>query len=164
MMDFDNVCHPDVKIDALQKYLHEDTWDALSFNKQPYYDIWALSIYPYIVSHRHLAINPIEKMQNYVTKSLSSSSALLPCISAFNGFAIYRTSKFRNCHYDGRLRLDLFPNNWVSSTIAMMKNKLRFQPPGSESSTMEDCEHRSFHIMAIYANGARIRIAPEILF
>ena len=26
-----------------------------------------------------------------------------------------------------------------------------------------DCEHRSFHLMAIN-NGARIRIAPEIIF
>jgi hypothetical protein len=27
-----------------------------------------------------------------------------------------------------------------------------------------DCEHRSFHLMAIGKNGARIRIAPEIIF
>jgi hypothetical protein len=29
---------------------------------------------------------------------------------------------------------------------------------------MVDCEHRSFHLMAINQNGARLRIAPEIIF
>lgn len=174
-MDFDDVCSKPVKIDALKKYLHEDTWDALSFNKNPYYDIWALSIHPYVISHRHLQkINPSERvrrdvdkkyeLQRYVSKILAESTSLVPCISAFNGFAIYRTSKFVNCYYDGRLRLDLLPQSYLNDTLKMTRNMLKFQKVSSESSKMEDCEHRSFHIMAKNKNGARIMIAPEILF
>ena len=175
MMDFDDVCSQPVKIDALKKYLHEDTWDALSFNKNPYYDIWALSIHPYVISHRHLQkINPSERvrrdvdkkyeLQRYVSKILAESTSLVPCISAFNGFAIYRTSKFVNCYYDGRLRLDLLPQSYLVSTLNATRNMLKFQKVSSESSKMEDCEHRSFHIMAKNRNRARIMIAPEILF
>ena len=164
MMDFDDVCSQPVKIDALRKYLHKDTWDSLSFNKNPYYDIWALSIHPYVVSHRHLESNPVETVKNYISTTLKDFKGLVPCLSAFNGFAIYRTSKFVGCHYDGRLRLDLLPMNYVKSTLDTTQNKISLKNPGTECSKIEDCEHRSFHIMAINNNGARIRIAPEILF
>jgi hypothetical protein len=164
MMDFDDVCTEPVKLNVLQKYLHQDTWDALSFNKDPYYDIWALSIHPYSFSYHHLETNPCVVMRKYISDMLKSSNDLVKCMSAFNGFAIYRTSKFLNCHYDGTLRLDLMPKKYISVALRIIKNKLRFKSPGTEESTMEDCEHRSFHLMAINQNGARIRIAPEILF
>jgi hypothetical protein len=166
MMDFDDVCSQSVKIDVLQKYLHEDTWDALSFNKDPYYDIWALSIHPFAVSFQHLENrdNLVIVMQKYISDILKSSTNLVSCMSAFNGFAIYRTSKFLNCHYDGTLRLDLLSAEYVSLTLDKIKKKFNFCPPGSERSRVEDCEHRSFHLMAINNNGARIRIAPELLF
>lgn len=173
MMDFDDVCSQPVKTDVLKKYLHEDTWDALSFNKQPYYDIWALSIQPFVVSYRHLEkTNPIERpvkgedkkleLQNYITEILADSNELVSCISAFNGFAIYRTSKFANCHYDGRLRLDLLPLSYLKFNLNETKLKLKFG--GHEATRWEDCEHRSFHIMAKNKNQARIMIAPDVLF
>ena len=89
---------------------------------------------------------------------------LVQCMSAFNGFAIYRTSKFLNCHYDGTVRLDLMHEKYIAYALDKIKTKIKFCPPGSERSRVEDCEHRSFHLMAINNNGARIRIAPEILF
>lgn len=174
MMDFDDVCSQPVKIDVLKKYLHEDTWDALSFNKNPYYDVWALSIHPYVVSFLHLQkINPNERVrqndkkyepQRYVSATLAVATNLVSCISAFNGFAIYRASKFINCYYDGKLRLDLFSKSYLSSTLSITKNALMFGKVGSETSAIEDCEHRAFHVMAKNKNGARIMIAPEILF
>ena len=166
MMDFDDVCNKPVNIYALRKYLHEDTWDALSFNKEPYYDVWAISMHPYVFSFQHLENKDkmCIVMRDHVSKILKSSNNLVPCMSAFNGFAIYRTSKFVNCNYDGTLRLDLLPEEYVSLTLAEIKNKFKFGPPGSERSILEDCEHRSFHLMAINKNEARIRIAPEILF
>lgn len=173
MMDFDDVCSQPVKTDVLKKYLHEDTWDALSFNKQPYYDIWALSIQPFVVSFRHLEkIDPKERplnntnkkieMQNYITKILADSNQLVSCISAFNGFAIYRTSKFVNCYYDGRLRLDLLPQSYLDFTLKKTRHKFKFGD--YECTRWEDCEHRSFHIMAKNKNQARIMIAPDVLF
>ena len=164
MMDFDDVCSQSVKIDVLQKYLHEDTWDALSFNKEPYYDIWALSIHPYEFSYRHLKNDARHVMQEYITNILKGSNNLVQCMSAFNGFAIYRTSKFLNCWYDGTIRLDLLPEKYIAYALDKIKTKFQFGSPGLERSRLEDCEHRSFHLMAINNNGARIRIAPEILF
>ena len=174
MMDMDDVCSQPVKTDVLEKYLHEDTWDALSFNKSPYYDIWALSIEPFVVSFRHLEkikpnniINGDAKkheLQNYISNIISNSNDLVSCISAFNGFAIYRACKFINCYYDGRLRLDLLPQWYLNSMLNITNNRLKFEKIGTECSAIEDCEHRSFHIMAKNKNGARIMIAPEILF
>jgi hypothetical protein len=106
------------------------------------------------------------QMKTYILEIMKrhSGGGLITCMSAFNGFAIYRASKFLNCYYDGTLRLDLLPENYIQSTLMLLKNKFKFGPPGSERSTLEDCEHRSFHLMAINNNRARIRIAPEILF
>lgn len=165
MMDFDDVCSEPVKVDVLKKYLHqdhEDTWDALSFNKNPYYDIWALSIHPYPFSFQHLQKNTSLQMKDRLSELMKHG--LVSCMSAFNGFAIYRTSKFVNCWYDGTLRLDLLPANYTKAVLHQIENTFNFGRLGTERSVLEDCEHRSFHIMAINKNGARIRIAPEILF
>jgi len=163
MMDFDDVCSKPVNVDVLKKYLQEDTWDALSFNKIHYYDIWALSIHPFVVSYRHLEKN--EDRYGYIADILKKSNGcLVPCMSAFNGFGIYRASKFVNCHYDGTLRLDLFPQNYLNYVLRITQNRLRFKGPKHESSEFEDCEHRSFHMMATNKNQARIMISPEILF
>jgi hypothetical protein len=162
MMDFDDVCSKPVNIDVLKKYLQEDTWDALSFNKNPYYDTWALSIHPFVVSYRH--VQNQENRTRYIQDILQNSNGLVSCMSAFNGFAIYRASKFVNCHYDGILRLDLFPQSYLNHVMNITRNRFKFKKPGEESSVLEDCEHRSFHLMAINKNKARIMIAPEILF
>jgi len=164
MMDFDDVCSQPVKIDALRKHLHDDTWDALSFNKSPYYDVWALSIHPFAFSFQHLETQTGKQMKDYLSEIMKHNSGLIVCMSAFNGFAIYRASKFVNCWYDGTLRLDLLPEKYITATLNKLQNKFKFFPPGSERSQVEDCEHRSFHLMAINKNEARIRIAPEILF
>lgn len=164
MMDFDDVCSEPVKIDALRKYLYDDTWDALSFNKKPYYDTWALSIHPFAFSFNHMKRPICPQMLDYISEIMKKHNGLIACMSAFNGCAIYRASKFVNCWYDGTLRLDLLPANYTISTLRLLKNEFKFGPPGSERSTVEDCEHRSFHLMAIHKNGARIRISPDVLF
>ena len=54
MMDFDDPNCKNCRPEILQKYLTRDDWDGLSFNTSPkYYDIWALSIYPYCFSYNH---------------------------------------------------------------------------------------------------------------
>ena len=177
MIDFDDVSSQDVQIDALRKHLHSDTWDALSFNKTNYYDIWALSIQPYLISFRHfdsawslrekiLTTVLHDNIRDYVITLLNEvpSGGLLECHSAFNGFAIYRTCKFANCYYDGSLRMDLISDDCKKTAIESTNCTLNIQPFGTECSSIEDCEHRSFHMMAMNKNGARIRIAPDILF
>ena len=167
MMDCDDVCLPDVKLDILKKYLNRNDWDSLSFNKSDYYDIWALSVRPYLFSYRHFKNQHkvCTTMKNYIQTLLSKvpKNGLLKCGSAFNGFAIYRTHKFLNCYYDGSARFDLIPKNYLLRNMQMLNSKLIFSN-NHEERIIEDCEHRSFHLSAINNNNARIRISPEILF
>lgn len=159
MIDCDNVCADPVKLEHLVYYLTINTeWDSLSFNKEPYYDTWALSKYPYVFSNMHFK-NP-DGYCEFIEKIIKQTppGSLIPCLSAFNGFAIYRTNKFINYYYDPRPRLDLIPTHLIQKNIQLcgpifLKGK----------AAKVDCEHRSFHLMAVN-NGARIRIAPEVIF
>jgi hypothetical protein len=176
MMDCDDVNCKEVNIDILKKYLYIDTWDGLSFNTSPkYYDIWGLSIYPFCFSYNHFENNVryYDIIQNYINNLLNkakSENKLVECISSFNGFSIYRTSKFLNSYYDGRVRLDIIPKINLQAHKQFAKSKLvfkqYFKPDGSVNvdGRYEDCEHRAFHIQARQNSGAKIMISPEVLF
>ena len=176
MMDCDDVNCKEVNIDILKKYLYTNTWDGLSFNSSPkYYDIWGLSIYPFCFSYNHFEqnvkfYNIIQNYMDNLLKKVKSENRLLECISSFNGFSLYRTSKFLNTYYDGRVRLDLIPNENLQAHKKAAKSNLvfkqYFKPDGkiNVDGLFEDCEHRAFHIQARQNSGARIMISPEVLF
>lgn len=172
MMDFDDPNAKKCNINILKKYLnitYEDKWDALSFNTSPkYYDIWGLSIYPYTFSYNHFEnnIENYDVIQDYVTNKLNSlkNGELLGCISSFNGFAIYRTNKFLNCVYDGRINLKLIPKHYLEAHMKASKSQLVFKDYGHVKGLYEDCEHRAFHVEAINKNNAKIRISKDVLF
>lgn len=159
MIDCDNVCSEPVNLEYILYYLTINIdWDFISFNKKPYYDTWALSKYPYVFSNMHF--KNYETYGTFIEKIIAETppKILIPCLSAFNGFAIYRTEKFINYFYDPKPRLDLIPKHLIQNNIRLcgpmyLKGK----------SAIVDCEHRSFHLMAVN-NGARIRIAPEVIF
>ena len=160
MIDCDNVCSSPVKIESLLYYLNINTdWDALTFNKDPYYDLWALSKYPYSFSCMHF--KDWKAWGTFIEQIIKNTppKTLIPCLSAFNGFAIYRTNKFIDGVYDPTPRLDLLPKHILDA------NKKISGPIYLKGKAEKvDCEHRSFHLMAINKNNARIRIAPEIIF
>ena len=159
MIDCDDVCSEPVKLEYILYYLTINTeWDSLSFNKEPYYDTWALSKYPYVFSNMHFK-NP-EGYGTFIENIIKNTpkGTLIPCLSAFNGFAIYRTNKFINYFYDPKPRLDLIPKQLIEKNI-QLSGPMYLKGKGA----IVDCEHRSFHLMAVN-NGARIRIAPEVIF
>jgi hypothetical protein len=159
MIDCDDVCSEPVKLEYILYYLTINTeWDSISFNKKPYYDTWALSKYPYVFSNMHFK-NP-EGYGKFIEKIISEThpKTLIPCLSAFNGFAIYRTNQFINYFYDPKPRLDLIPKHLIDNNIRLC-GPMYLTGKGA----IVDCEHRSFHLMAVN-NGARIRIAPEVIF
>ncbi len=169
MMDMDDLNCKEVNIEVLRKYIKREDWDGLSFNTTPkYYDIWALSIYPYCFSYNHFANNVKNYVviQDYVTDLLNKlpPEGLLPCISSFNGFSIYRTNKFLNTYYDGRVRLDLIPKNNLLSHMKVTNSKIVFNKYVTVDGRFEDCEHRVFHIQARQNSAANIMISPEVLF
>lgn len=170
MMDFDDVNCKTVKPEILKKYLQRNDWDGLSFNTTPkYYDIWALSIYPYCFSYPHFedtSTHGYYSIQKYIDNKLNElePEQLLRCISSFNGFSIYRTSKFLNTNYDGRVRLDLIPIHYIKAHSKAAKSNLIFKDYGHVKGAYEDCEHRAFHVQAINNDNARIMITKDILF
>jgi hypothetical protein len=170
MMDFDDVNCKNVNIDILPKYFTRNDWDALSFNTSPkYYDIWGLSIRPYCFSYNHFDQNEFNNyhvIQDYVTQKLEKlpQGELLKCISSFNGFSIYRTEKFLNTFYDGRLRFDIIPLKFIKKHAIVAKSNIVLRDYGHVKGKYEDCEHRTFHAMAISNSNAKIRISPEVLF
>jgi hypothetical protein len=169
MMDFDDVNCKSLNLEPLRNSLKREDWDSLSFNTSPkYYDIWGLSIYPYCFSYNHFEENVrnYNIIQNYVTALLNKlpPNGLLPCISSFNGFSIYRTNKFLNTYYDGRIRKDLIPPQNMAAHMKATNSKLVYKKYVTVDGRYEDCEHRAFHIQARQKSGARIMISPEIIF
>lgn len=166
MMDMDDVCSGKMNVKVLTHFLRsgeESSWDAITFNRPVYYDIWALSIHPYTFSCWHYANNKqiYENMRHYVNKQLSevaTKSELLPCISAFNGFGLYRTEKFIDSNYEWNVHktLAIYPK----VKIDIMSRHVWKEPIARH----DDCEHRYFHIRASKMNGARICISPMCLF
>lgn len=159
MMDCDDRCCYNLKEDTLKYYLKENIWwDSLSFQHPTgYYDTWALSKRPFIGSCHHFQKGYL--VQQYIETLIDRTpkDRLIPCLSAFNGFAIYRTKKFLNCVYDGTYRTNYIPQNLL---IENRKIAGRY----NFSQNKEDCEHRFFHMSAVFKNGARIRIAPVTVF
>ena len=160
MMDFDDVCSSEIQLHNLQTSLERNDWDALSFNKNPYYDLWALSIYPYSFSCMHFK-NWNILVKKYIENILENTDEndLIKCFSAFNGFSIYKTEKFVNCFYDSRPRIDLVGKKLIQQHINVAGPMYY-----DGLAKIIDCEHRSFHFMSIKKNGACIRISPKILF
>ena len=170
MMDFDDVNCKEINNELVKKSLERQDWDCLSFNTLPiYYDIWALSIKPYYFSYLHFKQsnifnhNTLKLYIDHVLKKVPKNS-LLSCLSAFNGFAIYRTNKFLDTYYDGRIRLDLFPKHFINESSKVTNSKIIYKKYDVVDGRYEDCEHRSFHLQAIKNSGARIMISPEVLF
>ena len=170
MMDFDDVNCKNINVEPLKNSLKREDWDGLSFNTSPhYYDIWGLSIWPFCFSYNHFNdnYNYHAIIRNYVMHKLNSlkPGQLLQCISSFNGLSIYRTNKFLNTYYDGRVRLDLFPKEFIKAHAVAQKSRgIVYRDYGHIKGRYEDCEHRSFHQMARQNSRARIMISPEILF
>jgi hypothetical protein len=172
MMDMDDVNDKPVHPLVLQSYLERNKeWDALSFQSDPaYYDIWALSLYPFCFSYNHFENNYAfhRIIGNYVNRLLTQAprGTLLPCYSSFNGFSIYKTSLFEHGRYDGRVRADLVPCPLLEAHRKVTRSSgmvYRVYERGHVDGRHEDCEHRAFHYQA-WKRGAKIRIANEILF
>ena len=163
VMDCDEIGAPPIKIDRFKKYLQRTDWDALSFRRTHYYDLWALSMRDLIYSCWHFqkphALPVYEKAINNALRDCQPGG-LVQVYSAFGGFAIYRTDKFIDCIYDGNSRLDLMPPFLLKKNVELCGAIAPYQWEGPD----QDCEHRSFHIEAKIKNNAKIAIAPESLF
>jgi len=158
VMDCDNVCSYNLKTQLLRNCLTRNDWDMISFqHPNGYYDIYALSTYPFLLNCFLFKNHNLAKGSLVKQLQKGRKNHLTYVLSAFNGFAIYRTRKFENCNYDGTPRYDYIPRKWIDDNI-------RAAGPIIISNGKEECEHRFFHISALLRNKARISILPQTIF
>jgi hypothetical protein len=166
-IDCDDVCSSRLDVDTLFGFFGREDWDVLTFNRPIYYDVWALSYEPFVVSCWAWGVNSrkiVYAMRDDIKEKLEKleKNALMACNSAFNGFAVYRTEKMLGCVYDWKCEV-LSKLHRESVNYCVRKYQC-FPDMVKEDTEKEDCEHKSFHKQMREKNGARICISPVILF
>ncbi len=166
MIDLDDVCAQPINLENVGRYLGRTDWDCLSWNREFYYDVWALSYPPFVVScwnwgGESTCLQVIDYMRMDIQRRLSEcgENELYSCNSAFNGIAIYRFVKFHDCVYDWKtMQFESLPQHDLVASIQTFQTYPMYRP------LYDDCEHREFHRQAIAKHGAQIRISPLRIF
>jgi len=165
MIDCDDVCVNKWNINVINNYLFNfdnDNWDCISFNRDDYYDIWALMFNDF--KHHCLGFNNntdrvIGIMKNAIKQQLNTcKSNSIEVISAFNGFCIYKTNKFKGFYYDG-----LYSTIKKLITEEERINTIRkFKEYGLDvtikDNSIESCEHLFYHLTA-FKKGCKIKVS-----
>lgn len=166
MMDSNEyACIGEIQIQHLRDILQrEDEWDAVSFDREAgYYDFWALSFDPFIYSFFHTAnyeetVKQMrDKFEEILINARKTPTEFIAVYSAFNGFSIYKWTKFKNCNYDTNINMEIFPVNLLQKQVKHTGVPLIQYFKG-------DCEHRHFHLQAIAKENAKIMIYPQCMF
>ena len=174
MLDLDDVCSQEMHIDILKKQFESERevlWDSISFHRSDYYDIWALSLHPYMFSCWHyqnprVAVDYLTKMMNNLLNSMEPDE-ILPCHSAFCGFAVYKCDPFIKCTYDGHMNLTYMRQDWIEASRDAFPYLYLYGTTQQELENPHaniDCEHRTFHLEATEKYGAKIMICAGKLF
>lgn len=160
MMDTnDYSCIGEINVDLLSKALNRDDWDAISFNRsEGYYDHWALSYEPYVHSFFHWTDwrSAVAKFRESISKKFSTKGEMIPVLSAFNGFSIYRLKCFEGCKYSEEIDVGLYPIGSLEEQRKVLGQDYSIHNTG-------DCEHRRFHLEGI-KRGCRIMMLNEDMF
>jgi hypothetical protein len=142
MIDLDDVMTTLIdKKNFESRMLETEEWDVITFNRQIYYDIWALRYSRYDVnSWAHKGSNEItpQMIKIDIERQLRESTGkYYPVYSAFNGLAVYKYNYTIGCKYN-------------ASSL--------------ESGLKYDCEHVAFHKCIIARHGGRIMIHVNHMF
>eukprot|EP00462_Mataza_sp_D1_P001862 CAMPEP_0175113126 /NCGR_PEP_ID=MMETSP0086_2-20121207/15954_1 /TAXON_ID=136419 /ORGANISM="Unknown Unknown, Strain D1" /LENGTH=311 /DNA_ID=CAMNT_0016392283 /DNA_START=58 /DNA_END=993 /DNA_ORIENTATION=+ len=153
---------------VLQKYLcgeRAGCWDSVSFNRDDYYDAWALAYgdvrHHYLGFSNSLAEQTVCKFLNRFNQVLDASKEPeVEVLSAFNGMALYATPKLKGLRYDGtgETAWNCFSNEDRQRTLdwLLKEHGVRAQCV----LTGECCEHVSYH-MAAQGRGLRILVSKD---
>lgn len=170
VVDCDEVCAAEWDIGVIRESLESsEGWDSLSFDRSHYYDIWAL-LFDGFIHHCWGFTRPTEVvgiMQSEFRRKLAQSSEPTVAVwSAFCGFAIYKTPRFRGVRYDGRASSlqALFTNqdrNHLESSLRCNHNlDVACLPP--DCGNGEACEHLFYHVSAGRL-GCEIRVSKSVV-
>lgn len=141
--------------------LNTNNWDVLGAVTKKYYDIWALRCNA-INYNCHDAVR--HDVQKGIPKKISTKmhirrfqidyrnmnshkNGLIPVKSCFNGLAIYKMNKIKNCRYDGSNNGCPLPKNLRNHNNICISR---------------DCEHVDFHKQMKNKNDAKIFINTKL--
>lgn len=174
MIDSDEIGVAKWNVDVINKYLNNfdnDDWDCISFNKNYYYDIWALlyddikhNCWGFGKNSMNVVVEMGKDISNRLKKCKSNS---IKVISAFNGFAIYKTQRFEGFYYDGLY------DNFKTLVTDEERNKTRKYLKKYSINTKceeinviyqnyEHCEHLFYHLSA-FKKGRIIKISKFMI-
>jgi len=170
-IDSDNVCSNPINLDILEKHINNyEKWDIITFNKDDYYDIWALQYDIYIHHCRCFGYNSwpvIDFIKSDITTKLNNlkENEYFPVYSAFNGFGVYKLKYLKNAKYDGKKQY-YFPSEKVEYMINYLNKNIKNKKKEIKiTDNKENCEHIGFHMSVIAENkNIRIMITKDILF
>lgn len=151
VLDFDDINTRPLNMTAVETVLTDpkvaNEWDAVSFNRGYYYDIWALRYSRFNVNVWNFGAQS-SMMRDIIEADLISllnpnEAQLFPVESAFNGIAFYRLKSTLNCAYNGT-------NSEVFSAFTLYNH--------TRATIPEECEHVAFHRCITHQNKGRVRI------
>jgi hypothetical protein len=171
MIDCDDVCCNPWNLSVLNNVLNNvdnDDWDCISFNRTEYYDMWALMFdnfrhhcWGFYMDYEAV----INIMKNEINnKLLKSKTNSIEVMSAFNGFCIYKTNKFKGIHYKGlyyNINL-LISNEELKQTVNYFKSKYKLNVKLDLNPNNECCEHLYYNLCA-HKKGCKIKISKFIV-
>ena len=139
-------------------------WDCISFLRNgKYNNISSLSIQPYVYSVFHFKKynNVMNYMKKYIMDLIddykNNNMNLIEVLSAYNGFSIYKKSKFINCTFDSMINKDLFPEGSIENEQSILNEEIT-------DVLKNDSEFRKYNLEAINKNNSKIRICLKDLF
>jgi hypothetical protein len=168
-------------INVIDEYIKfRNDWDCISFNVNPYYDTWALQTKEFMWHSwgwGDHSSNVNEILRKHTENKLSDTNDDIEVISAFCGFAIYRTKKFNGLKYIGNINefpKKFFKKEEINKSISFIN---KFIPAKINKDLMSDknyfrgwevilpgeiCEHIYYHTQA-HRNGNKIKISKKEL-
>ena len=166
MVDADDVNVEPWNLQLINYYVKREDWDTVTFNRKDYYDIWAL-MYPPFQHHcwgfSRYSRAVVECMKKDIMCRLENCEEWVPCQSAFNGFAIYKTLRFKGIRYDGEYKnlRKMIPEEARQRTLRTLS--CLHLPLILDETFVQSCEHLYYHLSAIQKNQVRIYISKYCL-
>jgi hypothetical protein len=168
MIDSDDKGSSKWNTDLIIKYLqdYDGDWDCMSFNRKNYYDKWAL-LFDDFKHHCWGFVNQkdcfrvINVMETEIVKKLKNSqSDSIEVMSAFNGFAIYKTKRFVGFNYDGLNKnfLKFFSDEERYILENVLSTKYGIYTKCLTDVGKQCCEHLHYHLSA-HKQGRKIKIS-----
>ena len=180
MIDCDDVNMYKWDIRLINNYINnfdDDDWDCITFNRRPFYDMWAVLIDHYkhhcwgFGKNSKKAISLMKRYIHTKLRTVKNCNSIY-CISAYNGFAIYKTPKFINIRYNGlysnikkvitdKEREDTFKYFRENHKIEIYENDGSGQLDNRKANIDDECccEHIYYHASAIKQNNCIIKIS-----